>query len=514
MTAQQLKTSILQLAIQGKLVPQNPADEPASTLLKRIKAEKDALVKAGKLKKDKHESIIFRDADGRYFEKKDGKTTDITDEIPFDIPESWEWARLKSFADSCLGKMLDAQKNKGSLMPYLRNVNVRWHSFDLSDLLQMRFEQDELERYEVIPGDLIVCEGGEPGRCAVWTEKMGKMRIQKALHRIRLFQGISSFYLAYVIQLYSNNKYLSGFFTGTTIKHLTGKALDSLLFPLPPLEEQARIVAKIEELLPHIEEYGKAETALSTLNAELPEQLKKSILQWAIQGCLVPQDPTDEPASELLKRIKAEKAVLIKSGKLKKEKPLPPISEDEIPFDIPESWEWCRIGDLFTAMSGLTYKKDNLTIQTDKMIRVLRGGNIGNEQYCFKPDDVFISSEFVNDGLLLKKNYMITPAVSSLEHIGKIALIEQDYSDVVVGGFVLVLQPLFENDIMSRYLLFAFSTKTHRDNCRSFTHKSGQAFYNLSRERLMSALFPLPPLAEQKRIVEKLKSVLSTLQSL
>ena len=373
MTAQQLKASILQLAIQGKLVPQNPADEPASVLLKRIKSEKDALIKDGKLKKDKHESVIIRGEDGRYLEKKDGKTTDITDEIPFDIPDSWEWARLKSFADSCLGKMLDAQKNKGSLMPYLRNVNVRWHSFDLSDLLQMRFEQDELERYEVIPGDLIVCEGGEPGRCAVWTEKTGRMRIQKALHRIRPFHGISSSYLAYVIQLYSNNKYLSGFFTGTTIKHLTGKALDNLLFPLPSQEEQARIVAKIEGLLPHVEEYGKAETALSKLNTELPEQLKKSILQWAIQGHLVPQDPTDEPASELLKRIKAEKAALIKSGKLKKEKPLPPITEDEIPFDVPDNWSVLRIGDCIELVNGRAYKQSEL-LNSGKY-RILRVGN-------------------------------------------------------------------------------------------------------------------------------------------
>ena len=182
---------------------------------------------------------------------------------------------------------------------------------------------------------------------------------------------------------------------------------------------------------------------------------------------------------------------------------------DEVPFDIPDSWEWCRVGDLFTNMSGLSYKKEFLSKKTDKMIRVLRGGNIGNEFYSFKNDDVFISGEYVKTELLLKKNYMITPSVSSLEHIGKIALVSQDYEDVVVGGFVLMLIPFFNDDIISKYLLYAFATKYHRDNCRNITHKSGQAFYNLSREKLMNLPIPFPPYAEMKRIIIKLSTLLS-----
>ena len=182
---------------------------------------------------------------------------------------------------------------------------------------------------------------------------------------------------------------------------------------------------------------------------------------------------------------------------------------DEVPFDIPDSWEWCRIGDLFTNMSGLSYKKEFLSKKTDKMIRVLRGGNIGNEFYSFKNDDVFISGEYVKTELLLKKNYMITPSVSSLEQIGKIALVSQDYEDVVVGGFVLMLIPFFNDDIISKYLLYAFATKYHRDNCRNITHKSGQAFYNLSREKLMNLPIPFPPYAEMKRIIIKLSTLLS-----
>ena len=257
------------------------------------------------------------------------------------------------------------------------------------------------------------------------------------------------------------------------------------------------------------------------------QQLKNSILQMAVQGKLVPQDPNDEPASVLLERIRKEKEQLIKDGKIKKEKnpsiifrgadnlPYEKVGNnepvciaDEVPFDIPDSWEWCRVGDLFTNMTGLSYKKEFLSKKSDKMIRVLRGGNIGDEFYNFKNDDVFISHEYVKSKLLLKKNYMITPSVSSLEHIGKIALVSQDYEDVVVGGFVLMLIPFFHDDVISKYLLYAFATKHHRDNCRNITHKSGQAFYNLSREKLMNLPVPLPPYAEMERIIEKLSILL------
>ena len=257
------------------------------------------------------------------------------------------------------------------------------------------------------------------------------------------------------------------------------------------------------------------------------QQLKNSILQMAVQGKLVPQDPNDEPASVLLERIRKEKEQLIKEGKIKREKnpsvifrgadniPYEKVGDDEpvsiidkAPYEIPETWEWCRVGDLFSNCSGLAYKKESLDKHSESMIRVLRGGNIGDESYCFKSDDVFIAAEFVKPELFLRKNYMITPAVSSLEHIGKIALIDKDYNDTVVGGFVLMLLPVFQDDVISEYLLYAFAAKHHRDNCRSITHKSGQAFYNMSRELLMNLPVPLPPYNEMKRITEKLKVIL------
>jgi type I restriction enzyme S subunit len=289
-----------------------------------------------------------------------------------------------------------------------------------------------------------------------------------------------------------------------------------MLIPLPPLAEQKRIVAKIEELLPKVEEYGKAQDALDKLNAELPERLKKSILQEAIEGRLVPQDPNDEPASVLLDKIRAEKAKLVKEGKLKK-KDLEetPIQEDEIPFDIPDSWERVRLGSLVSNQTGLSYNKGDLEKKVENAIRVLRGGNIQNGSWCTKADDVMIAPEFVKKpNLSLKKNTFITPAVTSLEHLGKTALITEDHPDIVAGGFVLYLIPHFIEDIMAKYMSYYLQSALYNSYCKSIANKSGQAFWNLSRQKLMDLAIPLPPLAEQKRIVAKIEQLLGEIDKL
>lgn len=238
------------------------------------------------------------------------------------------------------------------------------------------------------------------------------------------------------------------------------------------------------------------------------QELRNAVLQLAIQGKLMQQNPTDEPASVLLERIRAEKERLIKEKKIKREKLLPEITEEEKPFDIPDSWEWIRLGDLVYDMTGLSYKKDNLNIKSQNMIRVLRGGNIFELAYSFKSDDVFIDKSFVKDGLLLQKNWLITPAVTSVDHIGKMALVEKNYEDTTVGGFVLILKQYCFDDVLAKYLLYSLSSKYHRDNCRNITNKSGQAFYNLSREKLMQLLVGIPPLQEQQRIVAKIEEIM------
>lgn len=226
-----MQKSILQMAIQGKLVEQRPEEGTGEELYQQIQQEKQRLIKSGTIKKEKPLPEITED------------------EIPFDIPEGWRWVRLPDVSQMCLGKMLDKQKNTGTAMPYLRNVNVRWGAFDLTDLLEMKFEDVQDDRFLIKRDDLVMCEGGEPGRCAVWQDD-APMHFQKALHRIRFHKGINVMFYYYAFRLYACNGIFNRLFTGTTIKHLTGQSLEKIIIPLPPLAEQKRIVAKLEEILP------------------------------------------------------------------------------------------------------------------------------------------------------------------------------------------------------------------------------------------------------------------------
>ncbi|MCR5436228.1 MAG: restriction endonuclease subunit S [Treponema sp.] len=495
MTAKDLKNALLQEAVQGKLVPQIASEGNAKDLLEEIRKEKTKLVKEGKLKKEK-------------------PLPEITEEeIPFDIPENWCWCRITDIATCELGKTKDAIKNKGELKNYLCSINIQENGIDLSKVKQMKFENDEIERYSVKKNDLLICEGGDAGRCAIYDLDT-PMFYQNALHRVRFYNDINPIFYLYLLQLYKANNILMDASKGVTIQHLTGESLRNLCFPLPPLAEQKRIVAAIEKFMPLIEEYGKKETELKAFNEQIGTLTKKAILQEAVQGKLVPQISTEGNAKDLLEEINKEKAKV--AGKASstsfasktRTKELSPITEDEIPFDIPESWSWCRVGDLFTTMSGLGYKKDVLSEKSSKMIRVLRGGNILDTSYIFKDDDIMISDKYVKSELFLKKNYLITPAVTSLEHIGKIGYVEKDYDDTVVGGFVLMLLPHYSDEVLSKYCLYLFATRWFRDMCKEITHKSGQAFYNLSRDKLLNLVIPVAPLAEQKRIVAAIEKML------
>ncbi len=362
MTAQQLKNSILQMAVQGKLVPQDPNDEPASVLLERIRAEKERLIKEKKIKREKNPSVIFKGADNTPYEKIDGEVRSLADEVPFDIPDSWEWVTLQTIATSSLGKTLDKAKNKGNLKPYLCSINVYWDGIDLTTVKEARLEENELPKYLLRPGDLLICEGGDVGRSAVW-ESTQEMYYQNALHRVRFYGGINPHYFQLLLECYKGNQILDAYSKGMTIKHLVQTALNTIVFPLPPLSEQNRIVNAAKRLLPYLHSYDKAEQKLTALNTGFPEALKKSILQEAVQGKLVPQDPSDEPAEALLERIRVEKQRLIKEGKIKKNKHESVIFrrdnshyekldgverciDNEIPFDIPDSWGWARLGNL------------------------------------------------------------------------------------------------------------------------------------------------------------------------
>ena len=226
-----LRQTILQLAVQGKLVPQDPNDEPATELITRIEAEKTRLYEEKQISKPARFSKITQD------------------QVRYLLPMNWQWCYFGQVTDHRLGKMLDQHKNKGEFFPYLRNLNVQWQRIDLADVNEMRFEEHELDEYMLQSGDLLICEGGEPGRCAIWTRSDTLMMFQKAIHRARPFNGIHSKYLLYHLMCDARNGVLPEYFTGATIKHFTGQSLARYMIALPPLAEQERIVAKVDELL-------------------------------------------------------------------------------------------------------------------------------------------------------------------------------------------------------------------------------------------------------------------------
>ena len=241
------KSKILDLAIRGQLIPQDPNDEPASVLLERIRAEKEALIKAGKIKRDKKESVIFRGEDNSYYIRQDMHTEAIDNQFIFELLDNWEWCSLFNIAKIELGKTLDSAKNTGANHPYLRSVNVRWNGVDLTDLKEMRFEPEEIERYTVEQNDLLICEGGDVGRSCVWSNEQ-KILYQNALHRVRFYGECNPFYFMYYMMYYESRGIIKSLCKGVTIKHLTGNVLSLIPFALPPIEEQNRIVDRLNQI--------------------------------------------------------------------------------------------------------------------------------------------------------------------------------------------------------------------------------------------------------------------------
>ena len=532
MNGKQLKNSILQWAIQGKLVPQDPNDEPASVLLERIRKEKERLVKEKKIKKDKNASIIFRGEDNSYYEKflATGEVKCIDEEIPFEIPSSWEWTRIGNIFNHASGKQQSSSnKSGGTPQEFITTSNLYWGYFVLDNVKVMNFTEEEIKTCSATKGDLLVCEGGAGyGRSAIWNKDYD-ICLQNHIHRLRpCINGICEYVYHFIYLLKESNSLIS---VGTAMPGLSANRLKGLLLPFPPLSEQKRIVAKLVELIPLVEKYSKVQNCLDELNFVVSDKLKKSVLQEAIQGKLVPQIQAEGTAEELLAKIRKEKELLVKEGKLKKfaltdsvifkgddNKYYEQIGgeivdiTDDIPFKIPVNWMWIRLKDLCSIRTGATFKKEEASTE-HKGIRVLRGGNIQRFLLSIKPDDLFISKGKVKYDILLKQNDIVTPAVTSLENIGKMARLEIDMPDTTVGGFVFIIRPFVKNDYVSKYLLAFMSSPTAVDYMQSITNKSGQAFYNIGKERLATTLVPLPPLTEQKRICSRISELFGKIKA-
>ena len=482
MTPQELKNSILQLAIQGKLVEQRPEEGTAQELYEQIQAEKQRLIKEGKIKKEK-------------------PLPEITEEEkPFEIPEGWMWVHLNYIANSSLGKTLDKVKNTGDYKPYLCSINVYWNGISLEKVKEARFEETELEKYSLKRGDLLICEGGDVGRSAVWEEDI-PMCYQNALHRVRFYHDINPYFYKYLIECYKGIGIINQFSKGVTIKHLVQSSLNAMWLPLPPLAEQKRIVAKIEELLPLVDRYEQAWTKLEDFNRRFPEDMKKSILQQAIQGKLVEQRPEEGTAQELYAQIQAEKQRLIKEGKIKKEKPLPEITEDEKAFEIPEGWMWVKLGNIVTVLGGKRIPAGRKLSTEDtghKYIRIsdMKNGSVVTDNLLYVPVDIYPS---ISKYIICKDDVYITVA-GTIGRVGKIPK-ELDGANLTENADRLVFFSINQD-----WLIQCLNSVLVQSQIIEVTTKVGQP--KLAIKRIQELVIPLPPLAEQKRIVEKLEELL------
>ena len=465
-----------------------------------------------------------------YYEKMlaTGEVKCIDEEVPFEIPQGWEWCRLVEVGKTETGTTPSKSHPEyfGDYIPFLGPANILNSKIvsvtqGLSDI--------GVDYGRIVPKNTIlqVCIGGSIGKCAI-TDK--PVTFNQQINSITPYLCNVEF-VHIVLQSEYFRLAIMDKATGTATPIINRGNWETLLFPLPPINEQERIVANITELTHFLGIYSNKQEELNALNNNMYQRMKKAILQEAIQGKLVPQIAEEGTAQELLKQIKKEKQKLVKEGKLKKSAfsdsvifrgddnkyyelidGSPVCIEEFLPFQIPETWIWCKVKDLLDIQTGASFKKEQANANK-KGIRILRGGNILPNKYIFKDDDVFVSEEFVNANTILKKNCIITPAVTSLENIGKMAVIEKDYNNVSAGGFVFIISPYIQAFNHSLLLAYFLQSPFLIETMRGITKKSGAAFYNLGKERLKELYLPLPPMAEQSRIVGKINEVLSSIMS-
>ena len=393
MNTKQLRQKILDLAIRGQLVPQDGNDEPASVLLEKIRAEKQTLIEQKKIKKDKKSSYITCDLSPyqKYTEHfADGTSKDITDEIPFEIPENWMWCRLGEIGVSELGKTLNSNKDTGELTPYLCSINIHWTCINLEEVKKTRFTKEEQRKYILLKNDLLVCEGGDIGRCFVWNFPI-PMYYQNALHRIRFYNEINPFFFKFAIEYYKNIHILDKYSKGVTIKHLTKTALHSICFPLPPLAEQKRIVEKIEELLALVDDLEANKTDLQSYI----KQAKSKVLEMAVRGELVPQNPEDEPASVLLERIKKEQKSSKSKGKTTEHNTHYEEESSMINKKVPNGWEICFLRDISSNISSKPYQILQSEVKKRSDIPVVSQSSNYIEGYSDQKNKLFVVDNFV-----------------------------------------------------------------------------------------------------------------------
>lgn len=481
MNAQDLKNSILQRAIEGKLVPQRKEEGTAKELLAEIRTEKARLIKEKKIKKSK-------------------PLPEITDEEkPFDIPDSWEWVRLDGICKSISDGDHQAPPKSENGVPFLVISDVRSGKLNFKNTRHVPVEYFKTLSPERIPlkGDILFTVTGSYGIPVLINVDM-EFCFQR--HIALLKPMIDYTFLSYILESPFIKTQCDAVATGTAQKTVGLKSLKSLLLPLPPLYEQGRIITKIEELQPDIDAYDKAQTKLQAIEQRFPDDMKKSLLQYAIEGKLVPQRKEEGTAKDLLTAIRAEKAQLIKEKKIKKTKPLPAITDDEKPYAIPDSWEWRRLGDISTIVTGGTPSKSQ---------PLYYGGNVP----FYKPADIQ-DNKYVNTpkeflSIMGKEKAKFVPkgsvAVNCIGNIGKSAILPRDgATNQQINSICYYIYPDYLYWFCQSMMFILQLKKVSSMTTIPIVNKS----------KVEQCIIPLPPLAEQHRIVAKLEELLPLCQHL
>ena len=507
MNGKQLKNSILQWAIQGKLVPQDPNDEPASVLLERIRAEKARLVKEGRIKKDKNESIIFRGEDNSHYEKfLDGRVICIDDEIPFEVPKGWEWARMSSLS-SVIHYGFTASARLSGNAKLLRITDIQDGKVQWDDVPFCEIDKKGLCNYQLENDDIVIARtGGTVGKSFVISDISVVAVFASYLIRIKPVPGIYIPYIATYLESPCYWRQLTDATSGTGQPNVNGQSLSNLLVPIPPFDEQKRIIVERNSIYPLLQKYTTAQDRLDALNESLRGSIKKSVLQEAIQGRLVPQDPKEKPASVLLEQICEEKRKLLKEGKLKKKDLVDStiikgednkyyekvdgrsieISE-ELPFDIPSSWAWCRLGFVIVLQSGQDLIPEKYFSLPKGIPYITGASNFSNStvivnRWTNSPTSI----SHKGDLLITCKGTVGTMAYNT---IGDIHIARQIMS--IHSDWILI-------DYIEKYLEFSIPT----------LEKSAHSIIpGISRETILNTLIPIPPLKEQRRIVDRIKEI-------
>ena len=518
MTAQQLKNSILLMAVQGKLVPQDPNDEPASVLLERIHAEKERLIKEKKIKREKNPSVIFKGADNTPYEKIGDEVRSLADEVPFDIPDSWEWVRLGNIGETNIGLTYKPSDVTSDGVPVLRSNNIQNGQMNYSELLYVSCTVPE--RAYAHKGDILIC--ARNGSRAL----VGKSAIVDADGMaFGAFMAIYRSQCNPYIQLFINSYLFRGQLEGattTTINQVTQEMLKRQLCPLPPIQEQLRIVQKYTELQPLIAAYSNAYDKAQILSIAFPEALKKSILQEAVQGKLVPQDPSDEPAEALLERIRAEKQRLIKEGKIKKDKHESVIFrrdnshyekrgsekvciDEEIPFEIPDNWAWARLSSFGVFSSGKTPSMSNPQFWNGSIPWVtskdMKRPVITDSEMHISESAASTMQLYSAGTLLLVARSGILKRLLPLCKLGIDSTTNQD-----IKAFSLY-------DIELSEWLF-YGIKAFEPYILKELVKSVTTVESLKFDEFAAMLIPVPPLSEQRRIIAAIKAAMNLLAPL